>query len=710
MKKPCICLLLILLCTGLFAQTRDCSLVGRWAHGPAYTVEMSDGILYYGNGGYLDMADVSMTAAHPTLLGRWLAPGPVYEVAVRDGYAYVACGGPGLRIVNISDPAHPFEIGAIPVNYKATGVALDMDYAYLADKYYGLRIVDIRNPGSAAETGYFYMDNVERVAYANGYAYLTAGDHGFYVFDVSDPAAPVITDSSGSMYVSDVKVNGNRLYAVCGDSLNSYGLSDPAHPQFIRSFGDEEYFSRISINNDIAYVTEAYKGLIGFDVSDPLNPAELFRFDPGENDGYACFVSGGTAYVALESFGIKIIDVSDPSAVQVLGGIPTGSNSRDVAIRDRTAFITQGEAGLRILDISNPAEPVEKGRYDEGVYAHSISIAGNIACLSQSNEGPTLVLDISDPANPDSLGQIEGPNLRYSNDCKIIGSTAFLAMGSRGFGIADLTDPAHPAEIGTCDTPGRGYRLDVSGHYAYVADNDSLIIIDISDPGNPRRAAAIAGRDEVSDVVVRGNYAYVADYYEGLTVVDISNPLHPAIAGYKDTQRAVRLELKDDIAYIGDFGDGVTLLDISDPTDPEFMGRYDTPSAAEGVAVDDRGYIFATDMEDGLFIIQYNGTTHVSQKEMNVSGFELSPCFPNPFNPVTSVNYTVPVSTGVELNVYNIHGELVARLDRGEKEAGRYTAVWNGRDLRNRPVPAGVYLCRLKSGDFVTAVRMTLVK
>jgi hypothetical protein len=710
MNKTYFYLLLLPLCTNLFAQTRDCSLVGQWAHGTTYTAEMRDGILYYGNGGYLDMADVSMSVAHPVLLGRWLSPGPVHEVAVRGDYAYVACGGPGLRIVNISDPAHPVETGAIPVNYKATSVALNSSTAYVADKYYGLRIVDIENPEVPVETAYFYLDYVDRVAYANGYVYLTAEHHGFYVFDVSDPAAPVLTDSSGSFYVTDVAVKDNWLYVGCSDSLSLFSLSDPAHPEFIMSFGDEIYFQRIFIDNDIAYVTETYKGLIGFDISDPSNPAELFRLNPGEDYGYSCFVCEGIAYIAMESFGVKIIDVSDPAAVQVLGGIPTGAKSRNVAVKDRTVFITQGDAGLRVLDISNPAEPVETGWYDPPVFGYDISISENIACLSQSNDGPTLVLDISDPAHPDSLGQIEGPNIRYSNDCKIIGNMVYLAMGSRGFGIADLSDPAHPAEIGTCDTPGRGYRLDVSGNYAYMADYDSLIIIDISDPANPVRAAAIAGRDEVYDVAVREPYAYVADYYEGLTVVDISDPLHPVIAGYKDTQRAVRVELKNNVAYIGDYGNGVTLLDISDPVNPEFLGRYDTPSAAEGVAVDDRGYICVTDMEDGLYIVQYDGASGISLIDSDLCGFQLPSNFPNPFNPVTSVTYTVPVRATVELNVYNIHGALVARLDRGEKETGRYTVVWNGRDLGSRPVPGGVYLCRLKSGDFVTVIRMVLVK
>ncbi|MBN1782761.1 T9SS type A sorting domain-containing protein [bacterium] len=704
-------LMVFLFCSALAAQTRDCELIGRWAHGCAYTAELNDNLLYYGNGGYLEIRDMSDLLSYPALVGQWLAPGPVYCVTVRGDYAYVACGGEGLYILNISDPANPVETGSAPVDYRASDVVLNSAYAYVADKYYGIRIVDIADPAAPAETGFCPLTSAERLTYQDGYVYASNERRGIYTIDVSDPAAPVKTDSSVTGFVYDVEADGSSLYAVTGDSLHMYRIADPAHPVKISSIGGGGYKRGVTALDGTAYVSDYYSGLIGFDVSDPANPAELFAVDLGAGNPASGFVTGSTAYMAVEHFGIKIVDVSDPASAQVVGDIYTGGSSRKVVVDGHYAYVTQGKGGLRILDITDPAAPVEAGRYNGVLNVYNLTIHGKVAVLSQGDYGPTVLLDITDPANPDSLGQIVSDDLRYSNDCRIMDHTAYLALGSRGFGIADITDPANPVVIGFCDTPGWGSRLDVGGQYAYVADHDSLFIIDMSDQAHPVRAAAIAGRRSVYDVVVRDSYAYVADTYEGLTVVDISDPFHPAIAGTRKTQRAYGVELKGNIAYIADYGGGIVILDISDPASPEFMGRYNTPSAVDGVAVDDRDYIYGADEEDGLYIVRYTGTDGIETPDvMNIKGYGLASNFPNPFNPSTAVRYSVPVRSLVELNVYNIRGQLVARLFNGEKEAGRHTAVWDGTDMHHRSVPAGIYLCRMNSGDFVKTIRMALVR
>ncbi len=81
--------------------------------------------------------------------------------------------------------------------------------------------------------------------------------------------------------------------------------------------------------------------------------------------------------------------------------------------------------------------------------------------------------------------------------------------------------------------------------------------------------------------------------------------------------------------------------------------------------------------------------------------------FPNPFNPVTTINYSLPEDGYTELKVYNIYGELVETLVSGNKEAGSYSARFpaNGRELSS-----GIYLYTLTSGRYKTTGKMTLVK
>lgn len=85
--------------------------------------------------------------------------------------------------------------------------------------------------------------------------------------------------------------------------------------------------------------------------------------------------------------------------------------------------------------------------------------------------------------------------------------------------------------------------------------------------------------------------------------------------------------------------------------------------------------------------------------------------FPNPFNPRTTIAFDLPEAATVRLEVFDIAGRLVDVLLRDEMfTAGRWEAVWQGRDGSGRKVAAGVYFCRLEAGGYRATTRMLLVK
>ena len=92
-----------------------------------------------------------------------------------------------------------------------------------------------------------------------------------------------------------------------------------------------------------------------------------------------------------------------------------------------------------------------------------------------------------------------------------------------------------------------------------------------------------------------------------------------------------------------------------------------------------------------------------------VSG--LNNCYPNPFNPQTTVEFSLAGSSQVELAVYDLKGRLVAHLIKGEAMTqGVYEATWRGRNQSGAEVAGGVYLFRLKIGQAVFNHRVTLIK
>ena len=90
--------------------------------------------------------------------------------------------------------------------------------------------------------------------------------------------------------------------------------------------------------------------------------------------------------------------------------------------------------------------------------------------------------------------------------------------------------------------------------------------------------------------------------------------------------------------------------------------------------------------------------------------FALRPNFPNPFNPHTTIRYTLPEPAPVALMIYDLHGQRIRTLVQQEQIAGYYQVRWDGRDAQNRAVGSGVYFYCLEAGNFVQTRRMMLLK
>jgi len=77
--------------------------------------------------------------------------------------------------------------------------------------------------------------------------------------------------------------------------------------------------------------------------------------------------------------------------------------------------------------------------------------------------------------------------------------------------------------------------------------------------------------------------------------------------------------------------------------------------------------------------------------------FQLFQNYPNPFNPSTTIRVGIPARTELELVIFNVLGERVKTLARGEYSPGFYKFLWNGKDEAGNLVPAGIYFCRLQT-------------
>lgn len=93
-----------------------------------------------------------------------------------------------------------------------------------------------------------------------------------------------------------------------------------------------------------------------------------------------------------------------------------------------------------------------------------------------------------------------------------------------------------------------------------------------------------------------------------------------------------------------------------------------------------------------------------------VHSYRLANNYPNPFNPSTTIVFSLERHSQVELSIYNLLGQKVNTLLNEVVTAGEHSVTWDGRDFDGDPVASGVYLYQLKTDDFVDSKKMLLLR
>ncbi len=89
---------------------------------------------------------------------------------------------------------------------------------------------------------------------------------------------------------------------------------------------------------------------------------------------------------------------------------------------------------------------------------------------------------------------------------------------------------------------------------------------------------------------------------------------------------------------------------------------------------------------------------------------ELAQNFPNPFNPTTTISFSLAQAADASLSIYDVRGALVKTLHNGRKERGIHRIVWDGSSNSGQTVASGVYFYRLVAGSFTDTKKMTILK
>jgi choice-of-anchor B domain-containing protein len=299
---------------------------------------------------------------------------------------------------------------------------------------------------------------------------------------------------------------------------------------------------------------------------------------PGGQNYSACWSyvhSDGREYAVLgvngltsTTGGTAIYNITDPSA-PFLAGFIQGPQSvwREMkSYRNWIYVVTEGAGtgyGLQIIRMTNPDSPVLAATYTTNfVRSHTVAVdttRGLLVCNGTRDLNGFAtgmrILALNDPgigATPETPvevswwpgGAIPVSTVNYVHDSVPIGNRLYAS--SIYFGIErviDIADPAAPSELSSWTYPG-GFSHnswpDATGNWLYVTDEvkgEPLKIFDISNLASPVLANAITSNPQaiVHNAHVAGSELFLSNYTEGIRLLDLSDPAHPAEFGWGDS-------------------------------------------------------------------------------------------------------------------------------------------------------------------------------
>lgn len=247
----------------------------------------------------------------------------------------------------------------------------------------------------------------------DGYAYIAAGDGGIQIFDVRNPARPILVGAyatPGAAYA--VAVAGDIMYIADYDAgLQIVDVSDRAHPGFLGAYDTPGIAWDVDVQHGVVYLTDLYAGLHIFDVHHPASPVLLNAGALATQASAGIEVVGNTVYAAGLAVALNILDVSDLSVPSLIGMHQSEEGEDDAWALDVVgglAYIADGVHGLLVVDVKEPAQPKRLGALRSIGRFSAVAVQDQIAYGVDSEAASIVAIDVSTPALPLTMGAFPG--------------------------------------------------------------------------------------------------------------------------------------------------------------------------------------------------------------------------------------------------------------------------------------------------------------
>jgi hypothetical protein len=229
---------------------------------------------------------------------------------------------------------------------------------------------------------------------------------------------------------------------------------------------------------------------------------------------------------------------------------------------------------------------------------------------------------------------------------------------------------------------------------------------------NPLLIGTWESANSAEALAINDNFAYVSDWYGGVKVLNISNPPNPflvnTILPHFDSLIYAKPIIQENKLIIADtYWNELLIYDLSNPVFPDLFFSFKWNRVSVELAATEN-YLVTANKHSGFTILDINDLTPISEHIISFNEAKLTN-YPNPFNPSTTIDFSLQNDSKIELSIFNIKGQIVKTLTNNEFTSGTHSIIWNGDDNFGKAVSSGIYYYKLNVNGKTEAVKKCLL-
>ena len=242
---------------------------------------------------------------------------------------------------------------------------------------------------------------------------------------------------------------------------------------------------------------------------------------------------------------------------------------------------------------------------------------------------------------------------------------------------------------GTTIQPGAGYWLRSYGEGDIILSSNFL----------SRNSKVITDHLSCNSITVNGNTLYFGGGISDDNLISYSLPPLPPEGSFD-------VRFSNNMKY-SENGGSISINGLNKSVIIEYNLKIKnqiwslSPSEGETIILEDEGTLFLNGDINELLL---KNKSTISQN------FTLLKSFPNPFNPVTNITYTISENTYIQLSVFSVQGKLIQHLENSFKFAGNYAVSWDGKDMVDKNVSSGIYIVILSTENEILSHKILMLK